>query len=365
LATIKKLAENKYQVRYSVYDETGKRNQKSKQFTKSGDAKKFKIEVEKQLMDNTYIEDTKETLRQYLNDWLEIRKKRLAINSYENYKNLIERVSKIIGSKLLNKVTPVHIRKCYDELLDVLSPNSVLHIHRIINKAFKDAVRDQIINKNPCQFVETPTSVRFEAGFLQPEEIPTLLNMFKDNEIYPAVALGVLRGFRRGEILALRWADIDFKNNTIYIRHNINWGKDGYTLDKPKTKNSVRTIPISKQLKELLEEHKKKQLEYKQIFWGKYYKSDFVVTHKNGTLIKPGCLSNMFTRELAKNKFRHIRFHDLRHTAASLMLAEGIQLKVVSEMLGHSSISITADLYSHVIDTLKRDAGYKLDEKYL
>lgn len=365
MATIEK-RNNKYTVRYSVYDETGKRRQKRKTFNSSTAAKKFKIEIEKQLLDNTYIEETKDTLSQYLHDWLESRKNQIAPNTYRGYKKNIEHITKIIGNKNLQKLTPVHIRKAYEELLTELSSTSVLYIHRTLNKALKDAVRDQLISRNPCEFVEAPKKdPTFEACFLHPDEIPELLNAFKNHDLYLAVALGVLRGLRRNEILALTWQDIDLRANIIHVRHNINWNGDSYSLDRPKSKKSIRTVPISNKLKELFKEQKRRQIEYKQKFWNKYYKSDFVITYKDGTLIKPATFSKTFARELKNNGLRHVRFHDLRHTAASLMLIEGVQLKVVSEILGHSTVSITADLYSHVIDELKREASLKLDSKYL
>lgn len=166
-------------------------------------------------------------------------------------------------------------------------------------------------------------------------------------------------GLRRGEVLGLQWKDIDWKASIINIRHNMT--DEG--LKAPKS-GETRTIPLTEAMKEILKEQKRKQQRFMEMLWDEYYRSDFVVTYDDGTLIKPRALSKNFAAVLRKANLELVRFHDLRHTAASLMIHEGVELKTVSEILGHSSISITADIYGHVIEEKKKQAAQKLD-KYI
>ncbi len=356
-----------YNVRYDVYNDYGKRIQKRKSFDRFRDARDFLLKSEHNLREKSYIEPSKSSVSSYLNDWLESCKTLLAPNTYNGYKRNIFHICSIIGHMKLQNLSPLDIQTAYKELSapapkSNLSGTSLLYIHRTISRAFSQAEKMRIINKNPCYYVDAPKKNNYKASFFHPDEVKELIIKSKDSDIYIGIILAVTRGLRRGEILGLRWNNIDFKNRIIHIENNIYWENSKWRLTKTKSDKSNRSIPISPKLMDDLKKQKQLQNKYKEMFWDKYYKSEFVCTYKDGSLIHPGTFSNIFKRLLEKNSIRHIRFHDLRHTAASLMLKEGIPMKVVSDLLGHSSLSITADLYSHVFDDMKKEAAYVMDK---
>lgn len=361
MATLEKNKKG-YCVSYFYYDSSGKRRHKRESFAKYNQAIEFKRKIENEIANMEYIEDTKLTLGMYLNDWIESYKKNISPNTYRGYKKNIEHINLHLGNIQLQKVSAINIQKTYDNLQETLSGTTVLYIHRVLNIAFKQAVKFQVIKKNPCEFVDTPKKKKYKAAFYNNDEFTKLLELSVDEDIYIAILLGASRGMRRNEILGLEWSKIDFKNNVIHIDKSIRWERKEYYLETPKSETSIRDIPLSPKLVKALQDQKKKQLHYKQMFWQDYFKSDFVCTYKDGSLINPGTFSHIYADFLKKNNLRHIRFHDLRHTAASLMLKEKIDMKVVSEILGHSTITITADLYSHVLDELKQEAALKMDK---
>ena len=166
---------------------------------------------------------------------------------------------------------------------------------------------------------------------------------------------------RRGEILGLKWDDINYKNSSIKISKQLIVTEEGIEFDSPKSENSNRTINIPSKMIETFEKQKLKQDDYKKLLGNEYKDLNLVNCKLDGSPIDPRYFSKIFSNLLKKKQLKHIRFHDLRHSCASLLLTAGVPLKVASEILGHSTVTITADLYSHVIDDLKRDAADKID----
>lgn len=356
-----------YRARYFVSDENGKRIQKGKSFDRYKDARDFLYKTEHQLRESTYIEPSKTLIKNFLNDWLTLVSNDLAPNTVRGYKKNIEHASKCIGHIEVQSLTPAHIRKMYsylgsNESKPTLSGTSLLYIHRTLHRAFSMAEENRIINQNPFRLVDAPKKSKYNYEFYDSEEVKKLIECIQDSKYYIPIILAVTRGMRRNEILGLRWQDVDFNKRKIYIRHSIYWENGKWSLGNTKSNDSSRTIPLSDKLIHDLKEQKRNQKKYMELFWSDYYKSDFICTHNDGTLIKPRGLSKAFADLLKKHNLKHIRFHDLRHTAASLMLQEGIAMKVISDILGHSSISITADLYSHVLDDMKKEAANIMDK---
>jgi len=356
-----------YRVRYYITNTDGKRIQKGKYFDRYKDARDHLLNAEHSLRRSVFIKPSNVTIKEYLNEWIASCESSLAPNTIRGYKKNIQHICNHIGHISLQGLTPLNIQKAY-KLLSSPSPyphlsgTSLLYIHRTLSRAFSQAVKSQIINHNPFNYVDTPKKNNFKASFYDQNEVKELIQKCYESDIYIAIILAISRGLRRNEILALRWQDIDFKKKILNVENSIYWKSGKWTLSKTKSEKSKRLIPLSPKLLTELKIQKQKQLKYKELFWNEYYKSDFICTYKDGSLIQPGSFSNIFIRLLSEFNLRRIRFHDLRHTSASLMLLEGIEMKVVSDLLGHSSISITADLYSHVLDDLKKEAANKMDK---
>lgn len=359
MATIQKYKTEKgdrWRVRWR--DETG--NQISKTFDRQKLAKDFLIKLEHETREGSYVEPSSITLKDYLETWIELYKANITSNTERGYRVNVKHICSILGHKPLQKIIPADIETAYMKLGQTLSGTSILYIHRTLSRALKQAEKQRLINRNPCDFVETPKkSKEFKAKFVHPGDIERYLDAFRGHYLYPAVCLAMFCGLRRGEVLGLQWNDIDWRNKTFFVRHNMT--DDG--LVTPKS-GETRTVPLTDAISKIIREQKKRQKRFMETFWDEYFRSDFVVTYDDGTLIKPRALSKNFAFVLKKAGLEPIRFHDLRHTAASLMVHEGIELKTISEILGHSSISITADIYGHVIEEKKKQAAQKLD-KYI
>jgi integrase len=377
MATINKYktpsGSDRWRVRWT--DENGK--QKSVSFKKGKDARKYLISLEGSLQEGTYVDVTDITLAQYLDDWIASipvrkrpREKGLAANTIRGYKVNIAHIKRAIGlRKGLQKVTAADIEKAYTELAREpesdekrrpLGGTSLLYIHRVLNQALKRAVRQGLIKSNPCDKVTAPEKNKETvAQFVHPDDVPAYLKTFEDDELYAAVCLAFFWGLRRGEALGLQWKNIDWKKRSAKIIDNMTY--DGLGAPKPQ---KSRTIPITDSVLRILIAQKERQRHFKELLWDKYYKSDFVVTHDDGRPIEPRSMSKRYKAMLNRAELPFVRFHDLRHTTGSLLLMAGVDMKTVSEILGHSSIKITLDIYGHITEEHKREALNTLD-KYL
>lgn len=203
--------------------------------------------------------------------------------------------------------------------------------------------------------MERPKKNRFIGSFYDSDEVQKLFASAKGTRLEIPIFLGAFYGLRRSEALGLKWSAIDFQNNTITIRHtvtscNLNGKHVQIAQDTTKTKSSMRALPLVPAFKEKLLAHKKQQEEYRRVCGRSYDKRylDYICVDEMGTLISPHYLTSAFSKLLAKNNLRHIRFHDLRHSCASLLLSNGVPMKQIQEWLGHSDFSTTANVYAHL-----------------
>lgn len=363
---------------YSIIIETGRDiNGKRQQKWFSGyktkkEAEKEMVKLLNQLETNTFINPEKITLAEYLKQWLsDYVEVNLAQKTIEGYKVNIERhIIPAIGSILLQKLQPIHIQRFYKEKLENgringkggLSAKSVIYIHRVLRKALAQAVRMQLVPRNAADAVDLPRVKPFRASFLDENQVIELLDAFRDTEIYIPVLLAVGVGLRRGEALGLQWKDIDFQNKTISISRSLLPSAKGLIFHEPKTLNSNRVVKLPQTILDELQKQKEKQDSFKAIAGNAYHDNDLITCYQNGSPINPASFSHTFARVLKRKNLQHIRFHDLRHSNATLMLKYNIPSKVASERLGHSKIGITLDLYSHVLDEMQEDAAKKLEE---
>lgn len=259
----------------------------------------------------------------------------------------------------LGAILPIHIEQFYHALLTEkgLSPNSVIHIHELIFGVFKYAKKNHMITENPVEYVDRPKKQKYVANHYNLEELNELLRVAKGTEIEVPVYLAAYFGLRRSEALGVRWSAIDFDKKTLSIQHSVVRTKDKETgilgahgRDQLKTESSFRTLPLSDEMASYLKDLKIRQTK-QQLLCGKNYcrdYPDYLCVNKMGNIIQPDYVTARFNKLLKQNGLRHIRFHDLRHSCATLLLHLGFSMKEIQQWLGHSTFQLTADTYSHV-----------------
>ena len=255
----------------------------------------------------------------------------------------------------LSEIKATDIQAFYMKQLKRVKANTVIHYHSVIHRALKYAVKIDLISVNPADKVERPKADKFIGSFYDSNEVQALFEAAKGTLIEIPIFLGAFYGLRRSEALGLKWDAIDFQNNTITIRHTVtSCNLDGKHIqiaqDTTKTKSSMRTLPLVPAFKEKLLKLKEQQEEYRRVCGRCYNKKylEYICVDEMGTLISPHYLTASFPKLLEKNNLRHIRFHDLRHSCASLLLANGVPMKQIQEWLGHSDFSTTANVYAHL-----------------
>lgn len=294
----------------------------------------------------------------YLEQWLNIVKSSIATITYSSYSAMVRKVIapyfRKKGIKLV-ELTAKDIQDFYISELERVSANTVIHYHANIHKALKYAVKLDLIPTNPADKIERPKKGNFKGSFYDSEEVKLLFAATKGTRFEVPVMLATFYGLRRSEVLGLKWDAVDFDKNTITIKHTLtSCDLDGKHViireDRTKTKSSRRTLPLVDFVKEKLIIVKAEQEKYRELC-GKSYIKDYIgyiCVNEIGDIIKPRYLTVEFPKFLEKRGLRRIRFHDLRHSCASLLLANGVSMKQIQEWLGHSDFSTTANIYAHL-----------------
>jgi integrase len=296
-----------------------------------------------------------------MRDWLDMKQTTVELNTFVSYKSAVEKFiipyfdRKHPGLKLA-QVTAKHIQDYYTYELKErkISNNTVKHRHASISNALKYAVRMDLISGNPANKVELPRLSKYTASYYNEKELGALFELVRGTALELGVFLAAYYGLRRSEVVGLRWDAIDFERKTISIRHTAmdiyDAGQHYLVLkDRTKTKSSCRTLPLVAPFEELLLRIKAEQ-ELNRRLCGNCYCNDYldyIYVNELGELMKPDYLSTKLPKLLDEHNMRRIRFHDLRHSCASLLLANGVSLKDIQSWLGHSTISTTANIYVH------------------
>lgn len=325
---------------------------------------------------NGFVEPKKLTYDAYVTDWLEdYIKENKKINTYERYKSLYNNnIKPHIGQYLLKDLKPILIEKLLNsEKKKGLSNTTLEGIYGVINSSLNRAVRLQLINDNMCKFIEKPKRNKYVSNTLTVEEFTLLLSHLDSNDygnyVFKLCLIVTLElGLRRGEVAGLEWSNIDFENKKIKIDNNLIYTNTSVAVGTPKTIESERSIRISDDLLELFKLHKKKQNLNKLEYGENYIKNkfnnreyDFIFTWESGKYIHPNYYTLKFSRLVKSSGInKKIRFHDLRHSNATLLLQEGVDFKVIQERLGHSDINTTLNIYSHVTDKMQNSATEKI-----
>jgi integrase len=355
-------------------DANGKRIQKwFSGYTSKKEAEKALVKIINDLEENTFITPDKITLGEFLTNWLDtyVKTNLEKTTSYGYENNIINHIIPYIGNIKLQKLQPMNIDNLYYQLLKDgrvdgkggLSPKSIRYVHRNLREALHYAYKLQIISKNPADLVDPPKVKEFEASFLEEHEVINMLDKLKtEQDLFLIVLLAVGLGLRRGEVLALKWKNIYFDEEILEVKETLNRVKGKLYFGEPKTKNSKRAISIPKSILKVLKSHKKSQDILKLKIGNNYNRLDLVNCKTDGNPITPDSINSKFKRRLIKFGLPKIRFHDLRHTNASLMLKYGVPAKVASGRLGHANIQITMDLYSHIVRDIDFEAAAKINK---
>ncbi len=313
-----------------------------------------------------FIEPALMSLNVYLDKWLsECAVLKLREQTLNGYKFLFKRyIREKLGSKRLSDIQAYEIQKLYNEMKKAnYAPKTIRHAHNVLSSALKQAVKWKMLMQNPCDLCDLPRQIKKEMKCLSPIEAKCFLETARDNKHFVLFLLAIQTGARPQEYLALQWKDIDFENKVLSVKRAVIENKGGgFRFDEPKTTRSRRSIPISQGLVDYLKQHRRKQLEAKLKLGSNYQNFDLVFASEIGTpLQKKNIRDRHFKPLLKKAKLPEIRLYDLRHTTATLLLSEGVNPKIVSERLGHASIVLTLDTYSHVLPTMQEDATEKLE----
>lgn len=371
----------------NLYDNYGKRKPKwiPTGYTIKGNKKKaeekleqFKIEYEQkskiQLRDPNIYDKYKNILFcDYMLEWLEKQKGKVEQTTYIGYEQVIKgRLYKYFKAKKIKLVDlkPKHIQDFFDLLFsEGLSGNTIKHYRANISKALKSAVITEIIDSNPATKLEPIKVKEYTADYYTQDELLNLMEIIETTPIELPVIIAGVYGLRREEVIGIKWNAIDFKDKTLTIRHTVGRGKiDGVTqfIFKERTKSDAgyRTLPLFDFIADLLRKYKNKYEENKKFYGNTYcndYK-DYICLMENGELMKPGYVTQTFSKILDNNHLRHIRLHDLRHSCGTLLVRNGVPLKDIQIWLGHSNFQTTLR-YAHADVENKRISANVIENK--
>ncbi|PTM59270.1 site-specific integrase [Desmospora activa] len=349
-------------------DAQSKRKQKTKGgFKTKKDAERACNELINQINRGEYFEPTQATLKEFLHEWLESSAKpSLRPGTLDTHQIVIgKHIIPELGNIKLTNLTPVHIQKFYSNKLAAdLSAEYVRYMHSILRNSLGQAVKWQMISKNPAELVTPPKITGKEKTTWTIEEANQFLRYVAENDerFFISYLLAIHTGMRQGEILGLRWKDCDLDNNRLSVIQTLCRTSKGLIFQEPKTKGSKRVIALTDEIVATLKKYKATQNRHKLLLGTAYEDHDLLVCTLEGKPIHPRNLQRHFHRMIQQAEVPKIRFHDLRHTHASIMLQLGEHPKIVSERLGHSRTSITLDIYSHVIPNLQAEAAKKFGD---
>lgn len=229
-----------------------------------------------------------------------------------------------------------------------------LKLHKnIINQTLNMAVQNKLIPSNPCQFVVLPQTVRYESNFYTDRQLAALFHALRNDPLLPLVKITALYGLRRSELLGLQWDSIDFDGKTMTIRHTVSKVTEVVAKDKTKNASSRRTFPLTAEALDIFRAAKCQEQQNRLAFGRGYQENSYVFKWPDGHTYSPDYVSHRFNDLLKKHDLPHIRFHELRHSCASMLIAMGWTLKDVQEWLGHADVKMTANIYAH-LDTARK-----------
>lgn len=341
---------------------TGKRRQKWQSARTKKDAERLLAETLHSVDQGTFVEPSTMTVAEYLRHWLTTIEPTIRPSSFYRFTGAVnQRFIPAFGSTPLAKLSPLQVQAAYAQWqADGLSPSTVALYHNILHRSLSQAEKWQRIARNVCDLVDPPHEVNPEMKTWSLEQARTFLETTRTDDLAALWLLAIHTGMRRGEMLALRWDDVDFRKQTLAIRRTVTRGFDGIGFGEPKSAAGRRQLAIPAVCVDALRSHRARQNEQRLALGTAWNDLDLVFERGDGTILHPNIVSRRFKRIAADIGLPVIRFHDLRHTAATLMLANDEHPKIVQERLGHSDISMTLNRYSHVTMNMQREASDRL-----
>jgi integrase len=316
-----------------------------------------------------FVEPSSLTVSDYLSKWLQTATRpRVAERTFESYSELISRyMTEDLGSRKLSDLRPLHIQKLYADMqARGLSARTVRYLHAVLSSALKQAVRWGMLSRNPAEMVNLPRQARKEMHALSPTEAIEFLKAAAQDRWSVLFAFALATGMRPEEYLGLQWKDVDLDKGVVTVRRALVWRATGggWYFGEPKTARSRRSIPLPASTLRSLIEHRRKQAEERLKAGAGYKQHDLVFATPEGSPLMPRNLKRRHFRPILKAAKlpEDFRLYDLRHSCATLLLAAGENPKVVSERLGHATITLTLDVYSHVLPTMQQAASEKLEK---
>jgi integrase len=350
--------------------ETGKRKRKWHSFR--GTKREAQVECSKliaAISGGTYVDPSRQTVAQFLDKWLGYMASQLSPHSHERYTEIVKKnLVPMLGAVRLTNLRSAQIAKAYTNALAAgrrdgkggLSANTVVYMHRVLKQALKQAVLWRELARNETADVKPPKVERKQMKVLDADGTVALIETARDTTLFMPILLGVTTGMRRGEVAALRWRHVDLDRAQISIEESAEQTKIGVRYKPPKS-GKGRTVALPASVVEELRSHRIKQAQTLLKVGIRLSTDGFVVAQADGSPFQPRSLTHAFELFLAKHKLPRVRLHDLRHTHATAMLKGKIHPKIVQERLGHSTIAITLDIYSHVLEGMQEDAAEIVD----
>jgi integrase len=369
---LKERSPGKWAIVLNTHDpNTGKRKLRWHSFRGSKrEAQRELARLVTELQTGAAVEPSRRTVAVFLDQWLTHMRPLVAPRTHERYSELIRNnITPLLGTVILAKLQPIQISTAYAKALASgrrdgsggLSPRTVHHMHRLIRQSLQQAVRWRMLIRNPAEAVDPP---KVEAATMQTydlAETAALLEAVRGTRLLAPTILAVLCGLRRGEIIALRWRNVDLAAAQLAVVESAEQTTAGVRIKETKT-GRARTVALSATVIAELRLHRKEQAEELLKFGIRQSDDMFVAARPDGQLIQPRSLTHEWQKFVARHRLRRIRFHDLRHAHATHMLASGVHPKIASERLGHSSVGITLDLYSHATRGMQADAAALVDD---
>jgi len=349
--------------------QTGKRKRRWHSFT--GTKREAQVEAARLISEQkngTAVEPSRLTLAAFFERWIEHMQGQVSPRSHERYAELCRKnLAPLLGGLALAKLQPAHISQAYAKALATgrrdgtggLSARTVTHMHRVLREALQQAVRWQLLARNPADAVKPPKVERQQMSVLDTDATAELIEAARETPLFIPILLGVRCGLRRGEVVALRWRNVDLERSQISVVASAEQTDRG-VREKESKSGKGRTIVLSSTEIEELRSHRVRQAQSLLALGIRLTDDHHVVAREDGQALQPRSLTHAFVKFARRHGFQ-IRLHDLRHSHATHMLASGVHPKIAQEWLGHSSVGITLDLYSHVLPGMQAEAVNRVD----
>jgi len=377
---IRQRSPNTFEIRYSLGTDAATGKRRIETTTVRGDRRAAERELRRLLRTldtGEHVDPTRMTVREWLTTWLAAKREELSPKSHERYSEIVNNfLLPELGALIITKLAPAHIQSAYTKWASEgrrdckpggLSPRTRRHFHRILKSALTRAVEQQVLVRNPADAFKKrlPKVERKELNALTADQSAVLLQGIKHTRVYWPALLALSTGMRRGEVLALRWKNVDLERGSLRVVESLEQTKTGGLRFKAPKNNKARGITLPAFALEELLLLKRQQAEELLALGIRQTGEALLCARADGEPMQPRSLTHEFTRLVGRTKeIPRVRFHDLRHTHATQLLSSGVHPKVAQERMGHSTISTTLDLYSHVTQTMQEDAAIQLDAAF-